>query len=368
MLIGVCNMALRFMDGFDGYQTTDYQPFAVEMARNYNSVYTDYSIRAYAGRYTGKSMQIICSKDAGYFTKAISSSGVSRFIIGFNAKMTSVGGPASAYGGLWIGPSNAVNTIYGWANKGITIDYAGGVRYNADLSISAGAMAVTTTLSSSVWKHVEIVCPITASVSNPAQMYIDGILVASNTNAAATISWNETLRIGAAHGYHAYSTFIVIDDFYVLDDTGSTNNARLSSSTYVPRIETLVPTSDVANDYTLTGVGSAYLALDNIPLNSGQYMTSTTTGHKVRNGFGDLTNINNIKGVQFTGVCSNTTAATNDWKFLMNNTEVGSTNTVTDILSNSTPRKVELFETNPLTSSAWTVSDINSIEAGIINK
>lgn len=358
-------MALRFMDGFDGYQTSDYQPMAVEMARNYTSVYTDYTIRAYAGRYTGKSVQFLCSKDNGYVTKAISSSGVSRFIIGFNAKMTSVSG--IGYGCLWIGPSNASNTIYGWANKGITIDYTGAVRYHSYSGVSAGAMEWGS-LSTSTWKHIEVVCPITASVSNPAQMYIDGVLVASNTNVAASIGWNETLRIGSAHSYHAYSSSVVIDDLYVLDDTGSTNNSRLSTTTYVPRIETLVPTSDVANDFTLTGVASAYTALDNIPLNSSHYMTSSTTGHKVRCGVGDLTNINNIRAVQFAGVCSNSTAANNDWKFLMNNTEVGSTNTVTDILLNSTPRKIELFETNPLTSLAWTVSDINSAEIGIINK
>jgi hypothetical protein len=211
-------------------------------------------------------------------------------------------------------------------------------------------------------------CPITASAGNPARMYLDGVLVGSSTHTQASIGWNGTLRIGHPISNGGQNGIVHIDDFYVLDDTGSTNNARLSSSTYIPRIETLVPTSTVANDFSLTGVAAAHEALDNIPLNTSHYIASTTTGHKARFNVGDLTNINNIKGVQFTGVCSNSTAANNDWKFLMSNTEVGTTKTVTDILANSTPITQEIFETNPITASVWTVSDVNSIETGIINK
>jgi hypothetical protein len=46
-------------------------------------------------------------------------------------------------------------------------------------------------------------------------------------------------------------------------------------------------------------------------------------------------------------------------------TEIGSTQSVTGI---TTARSTQLFDVNPLTSTAWTASDFNAIKAGVINK
>jgi hypothetical protein len=356
-------MAIRFMDGFDQYHATTGNSIAVALTRNYTVVNDNY-INTSTGRYTGMGMIMSWNKNRTYIDKTgLSASGVARFIVGFNIKATSLVG--TAIGVFHICPSNATSFYNGLARKGLTFCRNGHVYYNiGDGAQWDGGVLLT----ANTWSHWEMVLPVSPGTGNPTIIYKDGIQVYSSTNIDSNFAWNGTLRIGSSTFAQYPPEYYVIDDLYVLDDTGSTNNARLSTSTYVPRIETLVPTSTVANDYTLTGVAAAHEALDNIPLNTGQYITSSTTGHKVRVGVGDLTNINNIKGVQFAGVCSNTTAANNDWKFLMSNTEVGTTKTVTDILANSTPITQQIFETNPITASAWTVSDINSIEAGIINK
>lgn len=357
-------MAIRFMDGFDKYHTTNNTDIPSGLARNYTSVVNDNYIRTQAGRYTGNALNMAYGKNSTYITKAISATGVTKFIVGFNIKMTSQS--SFGAGNLWIGPSNATNVIYGWANKGLSIAYTGGLYYNGYSGSSAGAMEWGA-LALNTWTHIEMEWPITAGVGNPAILYVNGVLVASNTNALASIGWNGTLRIGSTgSGYP--SEAVHIDDFYMLDDTGSTNNSRLSTATYVPRIETIVPTSDVANDFSLTGVASAYLAGDNRPVNSGQYASSGTDAQKVRFGNGDLTNINNINCVQFNALCSNSVTGADNWKFLMNNTEVGSTKSVSDSLLSSTAIASEAFEVNPITSAAWTASDVNSIETGIINK
>lgn len=352
-------MAIRFMDGFDQYHSTNNTDISVALTRNYTIVNDNY-LKCVTGRYGGMALTLTHNKNRTYFSKAISATGVARFIIGFNIKATS--SYPMPYASFVITPSNAASAMYSVSTKGLTFCSNGQVYYNYGSAAQwdGGVQIVTNT-----WSHWEMVLPISPGVGNPTIIYKDGVQVYSSTNSASNFSWDGNLLIGSAlYG----SEYYMIDDLYVLDDTGSANNARITTSTYVPRIETLVPTSTVANDFTLTGVAAAHEALDNIPLNTSHYISSSTTGHKIRCSLGDLSNITNIKGVQFTGICSNATAANNDWKFLMNNTEVGTTKTVTDILQNSTPITQQIFDINPLTSSTWVVNDINSIETGIINK
>ena len=328
-------MAIRFMDGFDKYHSTNNTDISVALARNYTSVVASDSNKIQAGRFGGHALQINNYKNWGSISKAISASGVSRFIIGFNLKFMSGGINDRA---LSLGPSNA--SVYGGGtSRGLTVRRDGVLAYNTGvLNMTYG------TLTNNTWYHIEMIWPITTSVGNPVKLYVDGAEVASDTTSAGNIAWNGTLLITSNLAYSTNAS--CIDDLYVLDDTGSTNNTRISSLSYIPRIETMYPTSTVANDFTITGGGTAHQTLDNVPVNTGQYISSTTTSHKARFEVGDLTNINNIKGVQFGAVCSNTTTANDDWKFLMNNTEVGTTKTVTDLLSNSTQFTEQIFETN----------------------
>lgn len=336
-------MALLWMDGFDTYNTTG--DISTSLARSY-TVSNSNSIAAVTGRYARTGVQFTPGKD-GYsrlFKSITPTAGATHLFVGFNIKIIS--GNMHTYINSDWGIQTAV-WIY------VNILYCG------NNSIA--------TLSYNTWYHIEIRIPLTAtSGSNKYELYLDGALVFSSSS--LNFSFSSGLYFGAQFQWNNQGPYSVFDDLYILDNTGSTNNARLSTLSYVPRIETLFPTSTTASDFTLTGAATAHEALDNVPVNTGQYISSTTTNHKARFGVGDLTNINSIKAVQFNGLASNTTNANNDWKFLMNDTEVGTTSTVTDVLTNSTPISRKIFETNPITSAAWTSGNINSIEAGIINK
>lgn len=336
-------MALLWMDGFDNYDSTG--DISTKLSRSY-TVNNSNTITATTGRYTGKAVAFAPGKDgvSRIFKTITPTSGTTYLICGFNIKIFS--DHRQTY----------INSGWNGMTNGISID---------GITLRCGPNVVTT-LSYNTWYHMEIRIPLATSGGNKYELYLDGVTVFSNSS--LSFAFSSGLYFGANFSYYNVSSYSAFDDLYILDDTGSTNNSKLTTSTYVPRIETLVPTSTVANDFSLTNVAAAHEAADNIPVNTAQYISSTTVGHKARFGVGDLTNINNIKAVQFSGLCSNTTPANNDWKFLMNNTEVGTTKTVTDILSNSTPITKQVFETNPITSAAWTTSDVNSIEAGIINK
>lgn len=350
-------MAMRWMDGFDKYQTTN-----TDITSDISRIYTfsgDGSVSTKNGRYTGKSASIVSYGTGTFITKSISSSGVSKFIIGFNINADSQ--TTGDFGSFWISPSNATGNGSYQANRGLTFCRNGRVFYN-----SGQTAGQDLGLIASGWIHIEMVIPMSPGIGNPTIIYKNGIEIYNSTDATSSFGWNDFLKIG--YPPNGINGGYMIDDLYILDDTGTRNNSRVSTLTYVPRIETLVPTSTVANDFSLTGVASAHLAGDNIPHNSSQYVSSTTNDNKVRFGVGDLTNINNIKAVQINSLCANSDVTTDSYKLLMNNTEIGTTKTVTNALISTTPIDYELLETNPITSSAWTVSDVNSIEIGIINK
>ena len=336
-------MALLWMDGFDTYNTTG--DISTSLARSY-TVSNSNSIAAVTGRYARTGVQFSPAKN-GYsrlFKSITPTVGATHLFVGFNIKI--IPGNMNTY----------INSDWGQAT-GVWIDSS---------TLKCGPNTVTG-LNYNTWYHIEIRIPLTAtSGSNKYELYLDGATVFSSSS--LNFSFSSGLYFGAQFQWNYTSPYSVFDDFYVLDNTGSTNNARLSTLSYVPRIETLFPTSTTASDFTLTGAATAHEALDNVPVNTGQYISSTTAGHKARFGVGDLTNINNIKAVQFNSLASNTTNANNDWKFLMDNTEIGTTKTVTEVLTNSTPISSQIFETNPITSAAWTASNINSIEMGIVNK
>lgn len=359
-------MVMRFMDGFDKYHSTNNTNVVTYLARIYNSVVSDDFIKVQAGRYGGKALELSSYKELARIEKAISSSGVTYFVIGFNYKYVKVhigdGNPA-----IIIKPSNA--TEYGAGTfKGITFRDGGVVVYNSGTNGSITSSALT----NNTWYHIEVVCPITASVSNPAILYIDGVEIGRSTHSDASIGWNGTLQIKDCTYYKSnrqISPSQLIDDFYVLDNTGSTNNGPLSSPSYIPRIETLLPNSTVANDFSMSDIVSEpYQVMDNVPVNTSHYAFSSINGNKTRSGLSDLTNISSVKAVQFNGLCANSAAATDNWKFLANNTEVGTTKTVTATITSSTAINSEIFDTNPVTSSDWTATSVNSMEVGVIDK
>lgn len=359
-------MAIRFMDGFDKYHSTNNINVATHLARTYNSVVSDDFIKVQAGRYGGQALEFSSWKELARIEKSISSVGVTYFVIGFNYKYVKmhIGDDKSA---IIIKPSNA--TEYGAGTfKGITFRDGGVVVYNSGTNGNITSSALT----NNTWYHIEVVCPITAGVNNPAILYINGVEIGRSTHSDASIGWNGTLQIKDCT-YFKSNTGIapsqLIDDFYVLDNTGSTNNGRLSSASYIPRIETLLPNSTVANDFGMSDmVSEPYQAMDNVPVNTSHYAYSSVNGNKTRSGLSNLTNISSVKAVQFNGLCANSTAATDNWKFLANNTEVGTTKTVTNTITSSTAINAEIFEVNPVTSSNWTSTSVNSIEVGVIDK
>ena len=227
-------MALLWMDGFDHYDTSNSGDASTRLAKAY-TVSNSNSILCSGGRYqtgTGAgtgAIYIACGKyGTTTIYKAITPTvGATHLICGFNIYTGNV------YGS------------YIRIMSGGTVEANGVSILNNVLKCGPNTIQ---TLTANTWYHMEIRIPITTSGSNKYELYLNGTTVFSSSS--LSFAWANGLYFGSQDtnnngGYHC-----AIDDLYVMDNTGSTNNARIGTELYIPRIETMYPVDDTTNDFT----------------------------------------------------------------------------------------------------------------------
>lgn len=154
-----------------------------------------------------------------------------------------------------------------------------------------------------------------------------------------------------------------ISDIALLDGTGTVNNTWPGDC----RVQTLVPNG---NGDTSQGVGSDsdstnnYLLVDELPFSSTDYVGFTTDGEGDTYTLTDLAAATTtVKGVQLVFSAAKSDAGTKSIKRRMRS--VGTTYVGSSIaLGTSYQTSIELFENDPATAAAWTVSGVNALEAG----
>jgi hypothetical protein len=229
-------MAIRFLEGFDNYgnfqlNTSSNDPtdnVTTGLARNWTTVSGSWIAKP--GRFSGSAVQITSPKNAGFLKKAISATGISHFILGFNIKVTSALN-------FEIRLSNGANDN----TKGLKILYNNS---SGNHIIYLNNVLLYTQPSSVMfnnWAHIEMLIPITPSVGNPIRLYINGT---ERATSATSMSYDGTFTLAVG----LYSTYL-IDDFYILDDTGAANNVKIGTELYIPRIETLIPITDDTSNF-----------------------------------------------------------------------------------------------------------------------
>jgi len=154
-----------------------------------------------------------------------------------------------------------------------------------------------------------------------------------------------------------------LDDFYLLDDTGSTFNDFLGPI----RIETLFPNANGTTNAwdNVTGPSNYQDVDDNPPDDDTTYVSTSTTTEVDLYAFGNLsTTSGSIDGVIVTNYArkDGTTARTIDFAVRQNGVQV-------DNVGNLGLKEVykfnqHLFEQNPDGPTAWSVTTVNAAEFG----
>lgn len=155
-----------------------------------------------------------------------------------------------------------------------------------------------------------------------------------------------------------------IADVYILDNTGPTNNNFLGDVA----VRTLSPSAAGTYTQLTNSAGNStnnFSYVNEHPYSSTQYVGSPTTGLRDTYTLPDLAaGVTTVYGVQVTGSMAKSDATAGSARNVI---QTGGSlyYGATRGLSTSYVSYYDLFENNPNTAIAWTVADVNGLEAGM---
>lgn len=331
-------MALLFMDGFDHYATAD-------ITKKYTSTAVA-TIAASSGRRSGGCLS------GGTGVKVVKTiPATTSFVIGFAFNASVAPGGNRTLFVLADAGTNQCNLIL---NNDLTLSVA---RNSVVLTGGTSVSALTT----GTWNYIEWKVTIADSISaGSCVLKVNGTTwvtvttgqdTKNTTNTTATQTWfGDTSTITGTW---------LFDDFYVCDQSGSTNNDFLGDC----RIDMLLPNGDGNyTSFTPSTGSSHYQLVDEATPNTSDYNQSNTTSQKDSYQMQNLTSsTGTIYGVQAIAAVMKDDAGSRLVK-------VGVRSSSTDSLSSvAAPSTSQLFvsnihETDPATSAAWTDTAVNNAE------
>jgi hypothetical protein len=338
-------MSLLFIDGFDHYVTADF-------TKKWNSTNNSPTIGTTSGRRGGGAF--VCAGGSKYLTKTLAAS--SSWVIGFAYKPTTL--PSSQGSLIWIldagTPQCALNL-----NPDGTLAVVRSTGTAVTDGTSVFALAVDT------FYYIEFKVTIADSISaGTCKVRINGvdvITVATSQDLKATANttansfWIGTVSSSSGQG--------IVDDLYVCDGAGSTNNDFLGDV----RVDTLYPTSDGNYSQFTCSTGSSHFALvDETAPNTSDYNIGSTVSDRDSYGMGNLTPLTSqtVYGVQVNAALLKDDAGSKSVAtFVRSNTTNSDGASVP--LGTSQIYVSQVFETNPDGAVAWTETTVNAMEAGV---
>lgn len=223
--------------------------------------------------------------------------------------------------------------------------------------IATSSVAMSTT----VWKYVEMSATIHPSTGT-CVIKVDGNIAINFTgNTSASGTADNIDKVAIVFGQSAFSRGVdSIDDLYVCNDSGSVNNGFLGDI----RITTLMPTgTGSSTQFTPTGVANNWDNVNDVPYSAATYNSSSTAGQRDTYAMADAT-----AGYTPLAVVSVVDALKSDAGASSIKPALKSGATVyygaTASLGVAVSSLVDIWQADPATSAAWTVSGINAAEFG----
>lgn len=271
-----------------------------------------------------------------------------------------------------VGQAVRVTATEAGANDPIIALYETGTKHLEVRFTGTGALQVmrngtnlasgTTIITGGIWYYIELKAVIHATTGS-FELRINGVTELTqsgvNTSAGGTSVVNKVHwgLGGNADGGHATQ----FDDIYVLDDAGTVNNNFLGDV----KVETIRPTGPGFQTNFTPSVGANWENVDDAqPDDDSTYNASGTVGHIDTFVLGDLaTTAGSVKGIQVINRWRKDDAGARTARRIV---RVGTTNYEgADVaMSDSFINTADVLEVNPATVAAWSISDVNALEAG----
>lgn len=352
-------MALLYMDGFD------LQDSAVRWVQSGAANEFTYGATTRFG--TGKALTIST-------TNAAASSHVTR---GFSGSSAIYIGAAIQVGAEGAGNDPSANLFGIYTDAGISGHvYLRRMSSNAiavyrgnpaagDVNNPSGVQIATSVAGAldGSWHYIEVYAVIHDSTGR-LTVRVDGTTVidfTGDTRNGGTSTNIDAVRFRTGR-YTGGSCAISIDDLYVCDATGTTNNTFLGDV----RVQTMLPNAaGSSTQFTPTGSANNWANVSEVPFNNATYNAASTVGQLDLYGLSDLTGgTTSVMGVQTVAHMQKSDAGTANARVALKSGGTVYYDT-TRSLGTSATSYTQVRETDPATSTAWTVSSANGLEAGV---
>ena len=213
------------------------------------------------------------------------------------------------------------------------------------------------------WHYMEVYA-IIHDTTGRLIVKVDGVVVIDFTG--DTRNGGTSMNIDAVRfrtgRYTGGSCAISIDDLYICDATGTTNNTFLGDV----RVQTMLPNAaGSSTQFAPTGSANNWANVSEVPFNNTTYNASSTVGQLDLYGLSDLTaGTTSIKGVQTVAHMQKSDAGTANARVALKSGGTVYYDATRSLGTSATPY-TQIHETDPSTSVAWTTGSINGLEAGV---
>ena len=340
-------MSLLFIDGFDHYVTAD-------ITKKWTAINSTVGIAASSGRRGGGALS--SGATSRYVSKTLAAS--ASFVTGFAFSFTTLPSASAV-----ICTFDDVATTQ--CSLAVNADGTLSVFRSTSTSVTNGTS--TLSLSANTWFYIEWKVTIADSIgANTCKVRVNGIdwiTVATGQDLKATANATANgFRLGGGTGATNFGGSI-FDDFYICDQSGSTNNDFLGDV----RIDTLYPTSDGNYTAFTPSTGSSHFALvDEATPNTTDYNDGAAVNDRDSYGMGNLSALTSqtVYGVQVNAaIVKDDAGAKSAATFVRSSSTDGDGASVA--LGTSQVYVSQVFETDPNGSIAWTETSVNAMEAGV---
>lgn len=331
-------MALLFIDGFDHYATAD-------LTKKWTSILSGSpTINASLGRRsTG------CLVNRTNLLKTLASN-YATLVVGVAITPNDLANGVTSF--LKLRDAGSEQIDLRWTTLGaIQV-----TRNGTSLGTSANGV-----LSDTAYRYVEVKATI-HDTTGAVEVRVDGAAVLTLTNVdtknTANAYVNQVVISGTLTGSSSY-----YDDFYVCDNSGSTNNDFLGDV----RVDALLPNADGDYAQLTPSTGTDHYALvDDATPNTTDYNESATAGHKDAYAMQNLSSITGtIYGVQISIAALKDDAGSRSLKVGVRASGSPGNDSLDagSALSTSQLYYMKINETDPSTAAAWTESGVNAAQA-----
>lgn len=216
-------------------------------------------------------------------------------------------------------------------------------------------------LAFSTWYYIELAAYIhdtagtlTVRVNGASVITLSGVDTKNTANAYAN-----QLALRSPNNGNALT---MIDDLYICDGAGSTNNSLLGDC----KVVALLPSGAGASTDWTPSAGANYECVDEAtPDDDTTYVSSATAGHKDTYALGDLSGSGTVYGVQALYRVRKDDAGTRTVKSVLRSGAGTEANGTSNNVGDTYGYYADVFDAEP-GGAAWTVAKVNDAQAGVV--